>query len=433
MTRVCWDLARRRPVLATTTAGYLVAGTAWGAATANPLTVPYLLVVLTVGAGVLALDARVGLGRGLLAALALWGLLHLAGGLLRVDGRSLYFAWVVPGVVRVDQLVHAYGTGCAVAVAGKALGRWLPAAPRGLVGPLLVLVGAGVGGIGEIVEFAATRVVPGTDVGDFANNGWDLAFDLVGAGIVAGALNRRPRRPVTEPGSTRLATPGGARAGGRGRRGAAACLAGQASFLAITALDGVRTDGYSHTREALSRLGAVGSAAFWAQNAALVALGLGVVAFGVSVRAEGGWLPAVGVCLAAAGVGLVGLAMVPCSPGCPLPGGRVHTPRDGFHLAAGLAVVAAAIAAPIAAGARARHDPRDATYARWSLMAAGAAAVAGVAYLFAGQASPWEGLSQRAMLAPLYLWLLATASLRLTGAVGPAPGGGVTVADGTGP
>ena len=182
------EAIRRRPVLAAFVGTYLAGFTVYGLGARSELTVPYHVLVGTLLLVVVRLDIRFDLGTPLLWALAGWGLVHMAGGIVPLDDdRVLYNARLGIDLIRYDRLVHAFGFGAATFACGKVLRHWLPAGrfdltPTGLV----VLAGMGVGGINEIVEFFATLVLEDTNVGGYDNTGWDLVFDLLGA-LVAGA------------------------------------------------------------------------------------------------------------------------------------------------------------------------------------------------------------------------------------------------------
>ena len=63
---------------------------------------------------------------------------------------------------------------------------------------LLVLVaaaGLGFGALNEIIEFAATLLVPETNVGGYRNTGWDLVSNLVGATVAVTLI--RAKQPET--------------------------------------------------------------------------------------------------------------------------------------------------------------------------------------------------------------------------------------------
>jgi len=177
--------AARRPALAAFVFSYLIGFTVAGLAVRAELTVPYLVVVATLLLVVVRLDLRFDLGTVLLWSLAVWGLAHMAGGIVPLDGdRVLYNARFGPDLFRYDRFVHAFGFGSATIACGRVLRHWLPGGrfdltPAGIV----VLAGMGVGGINEIVEFVATLVLEDTNVGGYDNTGWDLVFDLLGATV----------------------------------------------------------------------------------------------------------------------------------------------------------------------------------------------------------------------------------------------------------
>lgn len=143
-------------------------------------------VVLTVLAVLVArVERRIGLGSGLLAALSVWGLLHLAGGLVPVGDRVLYNVPLVPGILRYDQAVHAFGFGTAAAVCRRVLEVRAPGLPAGTTAVLVWLTGMGLGALNEVVEFVATLVQPASNVGGYRNTAFDLVFNLLGSGVVA--------------------------------------------------------------------------------------------------------------------------------------------------------------------------------------------------------------------------------------------------------
>src|SRR5947199_3147617 len=79
----------------------------------------YFVVMLVLIAAVAVLHWTNRLHIGALWGLSIWGLLHMAGGLVPipaswpVEGNShvLYNWWLIPGLLKYDQVVHAYGFG----------------------------------------------------------------------------------------------------------------------------------------------------------------------------------------------------------------------------------------------------------------------------------------------------------------------------------
>ena len=227
----------------------------------------YIAVMLALIGLIWQVDRRLGLPVAALWALSMWGLVHMAGGLVPApaswptnteagSGGVLYNLWFIPHKLKYDQVVHAYGFGVTAWIwwlglsailvgrlseltssgskvgrlseltssesvvrriseptrsdfqregdeeregreAGNEAGRVSeptgsggialravrstvrsegcavpPLAPT--VGPLFLCVCAsmGLGAMNELVEFAATKLLPGTNVGGYDNTGW---------------------------------------------------------------------------------------------------------------------------------------------------------------------------------------------------------------------------------------------------------------------
>jgi uncharacterized membrane protein YjdF len=144
------------------------------------------------------------LGPALLWSFSLWGLLHMTGGLVpipsgwsREGSHSVFYSWwLVPGVLKFDQVVHAYGFGITTWLCWHILKGALrspdgsPVRPTLAVLILCVAGGMGFGALNEVVEFIATLVLPDTNVGDYTNLGWDLVANLVGSCVAAFVIYR---------------------------------------------------------------------------------------------------------------------------------------------------------------------------------------------------------------------------------------------------
>ncbi|MCH7960795.1 MAG: hypothetical protein IIC49_00535 [Planctomycetes bacterium] len=192
------------------TAGYLGVSTAAAIVKGNGEFGFYLGVMVVLITAVMLVNRRIRMPMAALWALTVWGLVHMAGGLVPVPAswpipdegqRVLYSLWLVPDLLKYDQLVHAYGFGvttwvCWVALSrmwarghGQGNGAGHGAALRPTLGPLFFAVGCGMGlgAMNELVEFAATKLLPGTNVGGYTNTGWDLVANLVGC-LTAGVL-----------------------------------------------------------------------------------------------------------------------------------------------------------------------------------------------------------------------------------------------------
>jgi hypothetical protein len=161
----------------------------------------YIVVMLVLIVAVLAVHRSVGLCMAALWGLSVWGLLHMAGGLLVVpagwpteaESRVLYSLWLIPGRLKYDQVVHAYGFGITTWVCWQALRaaiRWRGGAASPSFGLMVLCAAAGLGfgAVNEIVEFAATLLIAETNVGGYRNTGWDLVANMIGATVAASLI-----------------------------------------------------------------------------------------------------------------------------------------------------------------------------------------------------------------------------------------------------
>jgi uncharacterized membrane protein YjdF len=196
-----------RPV-AIFTAAYLLLATPFALRQQNTEFLFYIGVVLLLSLLVVALHRRVRLSAGVLWALSLWGLLHMLGGLVRLpeswptenNSGVLYSLWLIPGVLKYDNPVHAFGFAVATQVCWECL-RTVPGIrPSFGILALCALAGMGLGSLNEIVEFAATLLIPNTNVGGYVNTGWDLVANALGALTTTLLIRIREKdRPAGQP------------------------------------------------------------------------------------------------------------------------------------------------------------------------------------------------------------------------------------------
>ncbi len=183
------------------TAVYMLAAVGGVLATGNSEFLFYIIVMLLLGGLVAVVHLKVGLPESALWALSIWGLAHMAGGLVPVPeswpvhgpNRVLYSLWLIPDRLKYDQVVHAYGFGvttwiCWLGLKSSFEGEGVRAEPS--LGRLLLVwaAGQGFGALNEVIEFVATLLVPETNVGGYRNTGWDLVANLVGASIAVLAI-----------------------------------------------------------------------------------------------------------------------------------------------------------------------------------------------------------------------------------------------------
>ncbi len=171
------------------TLAYLLLATPFAIAQDNTEFLFYIGIVIIFAGLTYALHRRINFSSGLLWALSLWGLFHMLGGLVPVpetwpvNGTPvLYSLWFIPGYLKFDNIIHAYGFAVATWACWQSL-RYLAPTIRPSVGAMVLCVcaGMGLGAVNEIVEFMAVLLIPGTNVGGYINTGWDLVANALGA------------------------------------------------------------------------------------------------------------------------------------------------------------------------------------------------------------------------------------------------------------
>jgi putative membrane protein len=127
----------------------------------------------------------------ILWALSIWGLVHMAGGGIRVGNGVLYnfIVWPVTAngeltLLKFDQLVHFYG----FAVTAWLLWHILNVNFAELRGTSTIyvypaLASTGLGALNEMIEFSAVLLFPDTNVGGYFNTALDLVFNALGASV----------------------------------------------------------------------------------------------------------------------------------------------------------------------------------------------------------------------------------------------------------
>ena len=185
---------RAHPFIAAFTVAYVVGFGIFSLARGIAAFWVYTAVITVLMSIVAVVDRRICLGPRLLTALSVWGLAHMAGGLIPVetaDGHVLYNVVLIPHLLRYDQLVHAFGFGTAAAVCRRVLEIRAPGMLPGTLTVCVWLMGMGLGAFNEVAEFATTLVQPQSNVGGYRNTAFDLVFNMLGSGVVALWAGRR--------------------------------------------------------------------------------------------------------------------------------------------------------------------------------------------------------------------------------------------------
>ncbi|MBS0126155.1 DUF2238 domain-containing protein [Thetidibacter halocola] len=186
------------------TTAYVVGFTAWFLSIGNLEFIVYVVTMLVLMALVGFSLRKAEYPPAILWALSAWGLMHMAGGGVPVDGSVLYnlVLWPMATVgdsviLKYDQVVHAFGFGVTALLLRHLVLRHFPAT-RGTATALVypALASMGLGATNEMIEFTAVLMVPDTNVGGYINTALDLCFNALGAvlAMVATAVFQTRKR-----------------------------------------------------------------------------------------------------------------------------------------------------------------------------------------------------------------------------------------------
>jgi len=172
-----------RERIAILTGGAIASFGAFGIARGDHRVWAYLVVTGLLVTSTIVVDRRVHFSPPALAVLCMAMVLHLSGGLLPgPDEAILYDQWLVPGILKYDQLVHFVNCAALALACFVVIRRWLRPGIA-LAGPAFAAaaMACGLGAVNEVFEYLASLLFHDLDVGGYDNTGWDLVFNLAGA------------------------------------------------------------------------------------------------------------------------------------------------------------------------------------------------------------------------------------------------------------
>jgi uncharacterized membrane protein YjdF len=111
--------------------------------------------------------------------------MNVAGGNAYIHGTRLYDLWIIEGILKYDNIMHALSIFIATFVAYNIISPHLDLKTKHhpiLFSLLLILIALGIGAVNEILEFMAVILLGAQEgVGGYLNNAWDLVFNLLGS------------------------------------------------------------------------------------------------------------------------------------------------------------------------------------------------------------------------------------------------------------
>ena len=179
-------------------ATYLIFGGAYFLQDLNFEFVIYVAVIVIIMGGVLLTTSYSKFPQWLLWLLSFWGLMHILGGAVHIDGGVLFGYRIYPFldlggdfyILKYDQVVHMYLYGVVTFMAHHLLRTTLAIrAHTKLIVLFSIMASVGVSALNEIMEFIIAVTVERNGVGGYENAMLDLIFNLSGA-ILALCLYR---------------------------------------------------------------------------------------------------------------------------------------------------------------------------------------------------------------------------------------------------
>lgn len=124
--------------------------------------------------------------------LSIFGFLHLFAGQFMIGDVRLYDYWLIPDMLKFDNVVHALGGGIAGFISYNFLSPHLDSTFKRSSFFIIILIAtmaSGFGAFNEIIEFIAVVFLDAAEaVGDYTNTAIDLVYNLIGALLVSMAF-----------------------------------------------------------------------------------------------------------------------------------------------------------------------------------------------------------------------------------------------------
>ena len=164
----------------------------------------YIFIMIFFFVVIFAVQKKVNFSYTILWLLTIWGLLHMIGGGVIVNGEVMYKFQMIPiwvtedfYILKYDQFVHGYLYFVMVFVIWHLLKSNLDDNVNNwILYPVIVLASIGLGALNEIAEFTAVLAFAETGVGGYYNTAWDLVFNTLGALLAAVIIGIRRKREI---------------------------------------------------------------------------------------------------------------------------------------------------------------------------------------------------------------------------------------------
>lgn len=147
----------------------------------------YWIVLVTLFLLVIKSESKFKLPSWSLILFAIWSVLHMAGGLIHINGTRLYDLILIPiigdpfFILRYDQLIHAYCYFTISILVYFTLRNYISKHNSAIL-TFSILSALGIGLLNEVIEFGMVVFANAADaVGGYYNTALDLVFNFIGA------------------------------------------------------------------------------------------------------------------------------------------------------------------------------------------------------------------------------------------------------------
>jgi uncharacterized membrane protein YjdF len=148
----------------------------------------YIVIFIVILIGIVSVARKFKISPYVLWGLSLWGLMHMAGGGVRVGDSVLYAVKIVhifdvgdTYILKYDQFVHGYLYFVVVFFLYELLKKTKKHFPKYMFYPVLALISLGIGALNEFAEFLPVVFLEQTGVGGYFNTLLDIVANTTGA------------------------------------------------------------------------------------------------------------------------------------------------------------------------------------------------------------------------------------------------------------
>ena len=164
---------------------------------ANYEFIGYWIVLVALFLLVVSLDKKYNFPLIAIILFAIWSIMHMAGGLIKISGTRLYDLMLINilgepyNILKYDQVIHAFCYFAIAILVYFVLKYYMNSKAKSALITFSILAALGIGVLNEVIEFGMVIFADAADaVGGYYNTALDIVFNLIGA-IIGPLFARR--------------------------------------------------------------------------------------------------------------------------------------------------------------------------------------------------------------------------------------------------